>query len=121
MPHYVPFFEWSERALALRQFNYEHWCEHGHGPNLRDVHEALGYTRTEIVQTYKELALGLKVRAPQTNIVFVDDAPAGLAEHLKAHRVLVTGLVGLRFVTHMDVDAQGIDRALDVVRSFKGI
>lgn len=59
MPHYVPFFEWSERALALRNLNYEHWCEHGHGPNLRDVHEALGYTRTEILQTYKELALGI--------------------------------------------------------------
>lgn len=59
MPHYVPPFEWSERALALRNLNYVHWCEHGHGPNLRDVHEALGYTRTEIIQTYKELALGI--------------------------------------------------------------
>lgn len=59
MPHYVPFFEWSDKALALRQFNYEHWCEHGHGPNLRDVHEALGYGRVEILQTYKELALGI--------------------------------------------------------------
>jgi hypothetical protein len=59
MPHYVPLFEWSERALALRQFNYEYWCEHGHGPNLRDVHERLGYGRGEIVQTYKELALGI--------------------------------------------------------------
>ena len=63
-------------------------------------------------------ALGLKVRAPQTNIVFVDDAPPGLTEHLKAHGVWVTGLVGLRFVTHLDVDAAGIARALDVVRSF---
>jgi hypothetical protein len=59
VPHYVPFFEWSEAALALRQFNYEHWCEHGHGPNLRDVHERLGLGRQEILQTYKELALGI--------------------------------------------------------------
>ena len=59
MPHYVPHFEFSEPALALREFNYEHWCEHGHGPNLRDVHEALGLGRREIIQLYKELALGI--------------------------------------------------------------
>ncbi len=59
MPHYVPPFEWSERALALRQFNYEYWCRHGHGPNLGDVHHELGLTRLEIIQTYKELALGI--------------------------------------------------------------
>jgi hypothetical protein len=59
MPHYVPPFEWSENALALRQLNYEHWCANGHGPNLRDVHEALGLSRRDIVQTYKELALGI--------------------------------------------------------------
>jgi threonine aldolase len=51
----------------------------------------------------------------QTNIVFVDVAdgrgPALLA-HLKRHGVLATGLIGLRFVTHLDVDAAGIDRAM---------
>ena len=59
MPHYVPHFEFSDKALALRELNYEHWCEHGHGPNLRDVHEALGFERREIVQLYKELAVGI--------------------------------------------------------------
>ena len=59
MPHYVPFFEFSEEALALRQLNYEYWCEHGHGPNLRDVHEALGFGRLQTLQLYKELALGV--------------------------------------------------------------
>lgn len=59
MPHYVPLFEWSEAALRLREFNYEHWCANGHGPNLRDVHEALGMDRRQILQTYKELALGI--------------------------------------------------------------
>ena len=59
MPHYVPFFEWTDKAIALRRLNYEYWCANGHGPNLRDVHEALGYSRTEIIQTYKELALGI--------------------------------------------------------------
>jgi len=59
MPHYVPPFDWSANALALRQFNYEHWCAHGRGPNVRDVHEALGLGRRDILQTYKELALGI--------------------------------------------------------------
>jgi threonine aldolase len=64
---------------------------------------------------------GLSVRSAQTNIVFVDVAdgrgPALLA-HLKAHGVLATGLIGLRFVTHLDVDAAGIDRAIAAVRGF---
>ena len=64
---------------------------------------------------------GLQVRSAQTNIVFVDVAdgkgPALLA-YLKAHGVLATGLIGLRFVTHLDVDAQGIDHAAACVRAF---
>lgn len=64
---------------------------------------------------------GLKVRSAQTNIVFVDVADGkgpDLLVYLKAHGVLATGLIGLRFVTHLDVDAQGIDHAVDCVRSF---
>ena len=49
----VPPFEWSEDALKVRQFVYEHWCEHGVGPNLRDVHEATGLSRRQVVQAYK--------------------------------------------------------------------
>jgi threonine aldolase len=64
---------------------------------------------------------GLGVRSAQTNIVFVDVAegrgPALLA-HLEQHGVLATGLIGLRFVTHLDVDVAGIDHALAVVRNF---
>lgn len=59
MPHNVAPFDWSENALALRQFNYEHWCEHGHGPNLRDVHEKLGFGRRDAIEIYKELMLGI--------------------------------------------------------------
>ena len=29
MPHYVPHFEFTEPALALREYNYQHWCENG--------------------------------------------------------------------------------------------
>ena len=64
---------------------------------------------------------GLSVRSAATNIVFVDVAngrgPALLA-HLKAHGVLATGLIGLRFVTHLGVDAAGIDHAVATVRDF---
>jgi len=64
---------------------------------------------------------GLKVRSAQTNIVFVDVAD-GRAPHLlaflKARGVLATGLIGLRFVTHLDVDAAGIDRAVDAIQAF---
>lgn len=64
---------------------------------------------------------GLSVRSAETNIVFVDVAegrgPALLA-HLKDHGVLATGLVGLRFVTHLDVDAAGIDHTIATVRRF---
>ena len=43
--------------------------------------------------------------------------PALLA-HLKAAGVLATGMLGLRFVTHLDVDAEAIDRAIAAIRDF---
>jgi threonine aldolase len=64
---------------------------------------------------------GLSVRSAQTNIVFVDVADGrgpALLEALKAQGVLATGLIGLRFVTHLDVDAQGIDHAVACIRRF---
>ena len=60
----------------------------------------------------------LQVETPQTNIVFADGAPEGLIEHLKQQGVLATGLYKLRFVTHLDVDADGVDRAIAAVRSY---
>lgn len=65
---------------------------------------------------------GVRVVPPQTNIVFADldgaarQAASGLLDRLKARGVLATGLYRLRFVTHLDVDADGIDRALAAVR-----
>ena len=67
---------------------------------------------------------GLTVEPPQTNIVFADltgSRANGLIEHLKSRGVLATGsLYGqvsrLRFVTHLDLDAPGIDRAVAAVR-----
>ena len=64
---------------------------------------------------------GLQVRSAQTNIVFVDVADGrgpDLLAFLKARGVLATGLIGLRFVTHLDVDAAGIDRAVNAIQAF---
>lgn len=67
---------------------------------------------------------GLKVETPQTNIVFVDLVGEArlrskeLLAHLDAHGILATGLYRLRFVTHLDVDAAGVDLAIAAVRSF---
>jgi threonine aldolase len=64
---------------------------------------------------------GLTVEAPQTNIVFAElksERAAGLMEHLKSRGVLATGLYRLRFVTHLDVDAEGVDRAVAAAAEF---
>ena len=67
---------------------------------------------------------GLKVEAPQTNIVFVDlvgaaqSRSAELLASLSAQGILATGLYRLRFVTHLDVDAAGVDRAVAAIRAF---
>jgi threonine aldolase len=67
---------------------------------------------------------GVQVEPPHTNIVFVDlvgparEKSAGLAEALAREGVLATGLYRLRFVTHLDVDAAGIDRAIAAMRAY---
>jgi threonine aldolase len=67
---------------------------------------------------------GLSFQAPETNIVFVDlvgparERSADLLAHLKKEGVLATGLYRLRFVTHLDVDEAGIDRAVAAIRAF---
>jgi threonine aldolase len=67
---------------------------------------------------------GVQVEAPHTNIVFVDlvgEARARSAElipFLKTRGVLATGLYRLRFVTHLDVDAAGVDVAVQAIREF---
>lgn len=67
---------------------------------------------------------GLSFEVPETNILFVDllgparERSAELLQHLKAQGVLATGLYRLRFVTHLDVDEAGVDRAVAAIRSF---
>jgi threonine aldolase len=64
---------------------------------------------------------GITVVQPDTNIVFASVAGGrteALLAHLKHRDVLATGLIGLRFVTHLDVDAAGVDRTLAAVSEF---
>jgi threonine aldolase len=64
---------------------------------------------------------GLEVEPPQTNMVFVripSDRTAALKAHLEQSGVLA--LIGprMRLATHLDVSADGIDRALAAFRVF---
>lgn len=67
---------------------------------------------------------GLTVEAPHTNIVFVDLTGAAQARSsellasLNQQGILATGLYRLRFVTHLDVDAAGVDRSVAAIRGF---
>ena len=74
----------------------------------------------------KRLAAGLQglpgvtVQPPETNMVFVDlprERAAGVVERLRGQGVLCTGLYQLRLVTHLDVNADDVDRALQVLRA----
>jgi threonine aldolase len=66
----------------------------------------------------ERLAKGIGAAAPSSNMVFIDSRP-GLPEHLAQHGVVVLAGPRLRLVTHLDVDAAGIDRAIKAFTSFK--
>lgn len=67
---------------------------------------------------------GVQVEAPHSNIVFVDlsgaarERSAGLLPYLAGQGILATGLYRLRFVTHLDVDESGVDRAAAAIRAY---
>lgn len=67
---------------------------------------------------------GLQVEMPHTNILFVDlesparERSAELLQFLQERGILATGLYRLRFVTHLDVDAVGIDLVIKAITEF---
>jgi threonine aldolase len=67
---------------------------------------------------------GLVIVPPQTNILFVDMVGPtrarceDLVAYLGKHGVRALPRLPLRFVTHLDVDAAGIDRAASLIRTF---
>ena len=59
--------------------------------------------------------------AVQTNMLFARVAPGrleGFVAHCKRHRVLISARDPIRMVTHLDVDAAGVGRALGVMARF---
>jgi len=65
--------------------------------------------------------LGLKVDPVQSNMVFAaipKESVAGLKEHLEKRGVVALVSPRLRLVTHLDVDAAAIDRAVAVFAEF---
>jgi len=62
----------------------------------------------------------LKLEAKQnTNMVLVKvENPRELADYLKKRQILVLPRAPMRLVTHLDVDAAGIKRAIDAFRGF---
>ena len=78
---------------------------------------------------------GVSFAPPATNMLIVNLSPElaqaraaarwggeheSLVEHLRARGVLAIGLYRLRFVTHLDVDAAAVDRAVDEIRRALG-
>jgi threonine aldolase len=66
-------------------------------------------------------ALGLKVDPVHTNMVFVTVAKeqaAALRKHLDSQGIVTLGGAKLRLVTHLDVDAAAIDRAVAAFAAF---
>ena len=66
-------------------------------------------------------ALGLKVDPVQTNMVFASipkDLVDGLEKHLEANGVKALVSARLRLVTHLDVDAAAIERAVKVFAAY---
>jgi threonine aldolase len=66
-------------------------------------------------------ALGLAVEPVQTNMVFVTvpaDSARALKAHLDANGITTLGGTRMRLVTHLDVDAASIDRAIGAFEAF---
>lgn len=103
------------RQVGLLAAAVDHALDH-HVERLREDHR-----RAALLAVGLQGLPGLTVRSAATNIVFVDvaDGRGGeLLAHLKARGIWATGLIGLRFVTHLDVDDDGIARTLAAVREF---
>jgi threonine aldolase len=91
---------------------------------------ALAHNRARLVEDHDNaarLAQGLSKHAvlgsvvPHTNMVFVEVPPTiadAFAAHLAARGIMLTGTTHQRWVTHLDVTAEDVDRAVAVVDSF---
>ncbi len=101
------------RQVGVLAAAVQHALDH-HIERLRDDH-----THARLLAEGLQGLPGVTVQPPQTNILFIDLAPdkaAGAVERLRAAGILCTGLYRLRLVTHLDISAADIDRAIPLLR-----
>lgn len=66
-------------------------------------------------------AAGLKVTAPQTNVVYLEVAASqieGLKAHLRQRGIIASLAPRTRLMTHMDLPRAKIDRAIQAFRDY---
>jgi threonine aldolase len=68
----------------------------------------------------RELKLEAQVNTNMVLLKIPAERAASLQAHMNKNGVLVLPRAPMRLVTHLDVDAAGIDRALGAFRSFFG-
>jgi len=83
---------------------------------LRIDHE----NAARLARGLRELKLEVEHNTNMVMVRLAAEKAAPLAEHLKKQQILVLPRAPMRLVTHLDVDAAGIDRALAGFRSFFG-
>ena len=74
----------------------------------------------KLARGLRELELDVQVNTNMALAKVPPEKVAALAEHLKSQNILVLPRAPMRLVTHLDVDAAGIERALAGFRSFFG-
>jgi threonine aldolase len=87
-----------------------------HIPRLAEDHDNAARLATGLARNKQ-----LDVAPAQTNMVFVnvaEDIAAAFAAHLAAAGVMLTGTTRQRWVTHLDVTAADVDKALASVAAF---
>jgi threonine aldolase len=72
----------------------------------------------KLARGLRELKLDVQVNTNMALAKVPPEKVAALAEHLKSRKILVLPRAPMRLVTHLDVDAAGIERAVAGFRSF---
>lgn len=72
----------------------------------------------KLARGLRELKLDVQLNTNMALVKLPPDKASPLAEHLKGQKILVLPRAPMRLVTHLDVDAAGIDRALASFRAF---
>lgn len=101
------------RQAGLLAAAIDHALDH-HVQRLHDDHERAARLAAGLASVP-----GLRVRSAATNIVFADvdgGRSAELLAFLAERGILATGLIGLRFVTHLGIDDDAIEATVQAVR-----